>query len=92
MRGLIEQALLRQLAPISALVNDQGNILYLHGRTGLYLEPAPANPGSATSSRWRVKVCTAIWRGLCASLPNSGRSCVVLACASKPMATSAMST
>ena len=45
MRELTEQALLRQLAPTSALVNDQGDILYLHGRTGLYLEPAPGETG-----------------------------------------------
>ena len=45
MRELTEQALLRQLAPNSALVNDQGDIFYLHGRTGMYLEPAPGAPG-----------------------------------------------
>jgi two-component system, chemotaxis family, CheB/CheR fusion protein len=41
MRDITEQALLNQFAPISALVNEHGDILYLHGRTGLYLEPAP---------------------------------------------------
>ena len=45
MRELTEQALLRQLAPNGVLVNDQGDILYLHGRTGMYLEPAPGEPG-----------------------------------------------
>lgn len=45
MRELTEQALLRQLAPDGALVNDQGDIYYLHGRTGMYLEPAPGEPG-----------------------------------------------
>ncbi len=45
MRELTEQALLRQLAPNSALVNEQGDIFYLHGRTGMYLEPAPGEPG-----------------------------------------------
>ena len=45
MRELTEQALLRQLAPNSALVNDQGDILYQHGRTGMYLEPAAGEPG-----------------------------------------------
>ena len=45
MRELTEQALLRQLAPASALVNDQGDIHYLHGRTGMYLEPAPGETG-----------------------------------------------
>ena len=40
LRELAEQTLLQQLAPASALVNAQGDILYLHGRTGMYLEPA----------------------------------------------------
>jgi two-component system CheB/CheR fusion protein len=39
LRELTEQALLKQIAPSSALVNSQGDILYLHGRTGMYLEP-----------------------------------------------------
>ena len=41
LRELTEQALLQQIAPAGALVNAQGDILYLHGRTGMYLEPAP---------------------------------------------------
>ena len=45
LRGLMEQALLQQLAPASALVNGQGDILYLHGRTGLFLEPPQGEPG-----------------------------------------------
>ncbi|MEY3289185.1 MAG: hypothetical protein RLZZ419_1427 [Pseudomonadota bacterium] len=42
---LTEQTLLQQVAPPSALVNNQGDILYLHGRTGMYLEPAPGESG-----------------------------------------------
>ena len=45
LRELTEQALLQQLAPVAALVNGQGDILYLHGRTGLYLELAPGEAG-----------------------------------------------
>jgi two-component system CheB/CheR fusion protein len=45
LRELTEQALLQQLAPAGALVNGQGDILYLHGRTGMYLEPAPGESG-----------------------------------------------
>ena len=40
-RELTERALLQQYAPAGALVNGRGDILYLHGRTGQYLEPAP---------------------------------------------------
>jgi two-component system CheB/CheR fusion protein len=45
LRDLTEQALLQQIAPAAVLVNGQGDILYLHGRTGLYLEPAPGEAG-----------------------------------------------
>ena len=41
LRDLTEQALLRHLTPMAALVNGQGDIFYLHGRSGMYLEPAP---------------------------------------------------
>jgi len=41
LRELTEQALLQQAAQAGALVNGEGDILYLHGRTGAYLEPAP---------------------------------------------------
>jgi two-component system, chemotaxis family, CheB/CheR fusion protein len=45
LRELTEQAILQQLAPIAALVNGHGDILYLHGRAGLFLEPAPGDAG-----------------------------------------------
>ncbi len=45
LRELTEQALLQQLIQAGALVNGQGNILYLHGRTGMYLELAPGEAG-----------------------------------------------
>jgi two-component system CheB/CheR fusion protein len=45
LRELIEQMLLEHVAPAAALVNGQGDILYLHGRTGLFLEPAPGETG-----------------------------------------------
>jgi two-component system CheB/CheR fusion protein len=41
LRELTERALLQQYALAGALVNEGGDILYLHGRTGQYLEPAP---------------------------------------------------
>jgi two-component system CheB/CheR fusion protein len=44
-RELAEQSLLQQIAPAAALVSGNGDILYLHGRTGLYLEPAPGEAG-----------------------------------------------
>ena len=46
LRELVEQTLLLQLAPAGALVNGRGDILYLHGRTGRFLEPPPGETGS----------------------------------------------
>jgi len=40
LRELTERMFLRNLAPTGALINGNGDILYLHGRTGMYLEPA----------------------------------------------------
>jgi two-component system CheB/CheR fusion protein len=45
LRELTEQALLQQLAVVGALVNEKGDILYLHGRSGMYLEPAAGEAG-----------------------------------------------
>ena len=45
LQELTEQALLRQVAVVAALVNCQGDVLYLHGRSGMYLEPAPGEAG-----------------------------------------------
>jgi two-component system CheB/CheR fusion protein len=41
LRELTEQAMLAQLIPVGALVNAQGDIVYLHGRSGMFLEPSP---------------------------------------------------
>jgi two-component system CheB/CheR fusion protein len=38
LRELTEQALLQQIMSAGALINARGDILYLHGRTGMYLE------------------------------------------------------
>jgi two-component system CheB/CheR fusion protein len=45
LRELTEQALLQQIAPAGALVNSHGDILYLHGHSGMYLEPAQGEAG-----------------------------------------------
>jgi two-component system CheB/CheR fusion protein len=38
---LVDRILLESYAPPCAIVNEKGDILYIHGRTGKYLEPAP---------------------------------------------------
>ncbi len=45
LRELTEQALLQQVIAAGALVNGHGDILYLHGRTGLFLELASGETG-----------------------------------------------
>ena len=37
--------MLQYYAPVGVLVNQRGDILYIHGRTGMYLEPAPGEAG-----------------------------------------------
>jgi two-component system CheB/CheR fusion protein len=45
LREITERELLQQYAPVAVLVNEQGEMLYLHGRTGQYLEPATGESG-----------------------------------------------
>jgi two-component system CheB/CheR fusion protein len=45
LKELTEQELLLQLAPSAALINSVGEILYLQGATGMYLEPVEGEPG-----------------------------------------------
>ena len=45
LREMTEQTLLQQIGTTAVLVNSHGDILYLHGRTGMYLEPAPGEAG-----------------------------------------------
>ena len=45
LKEVTEQALLREIAPTAALVNARGDIFYLHGRVGAYLELQPGEVG-----------------------------------------------
>jgi two-component system, chemotaxis family, CheB/CheR fusion protein len=40
LQSLADQLLLQKYSPAAVLVNEQGDILYISGRTGKYLEPA----------------------------------------------------
>ena len=46
LRELTEQTLLQRFVPVGVLVNVQGDILYLHGHAGQYLEPAQGESGT----------------------------------------------
>jgi two-component system CheB/CheR fusion protein len=48
LQTLADQLVLERFAPPSVLVNDKGNILYVSGRTGKYLEPA------AGKANWNI--------------------------------------
>ena len=41
MSELIHQVLLDEFSPPAAIVDQNGEVVYIHGRTGKYLEPAP---------------------------------------------------
>jgi len=45
LREMTERTLLAQVIAAGALVNAHGDILYLHGRTGMFLEPSPGEAG-----------------------------------------------
>lgn len=45
LREATERALLAQVIAAAVLVNAQGDILYLHGRTGMFLELVPGEAG-----------------------------------------------
>jgi two-component system CheB/CheR fusion protein len=50
-REVAERSLLQYYTPTCAIVNERGEVLYFHGRTGKYLEPAP---GEATLNILRM--------------------------------------
>jgi two-component system CheB/CheR fusion protein len=67
LRELTERALLQQFAAAGALVSGSGEILYLHGRTGMYLEPSPGEAGSSNILKMareglRLELTTALHR------------------------------
>jgi two-component system CheB/CheR fusion protein len=62
---LAEKNLLVHYAPPSVVINETGVILYIHGRTGKYLEPAP---GEA-----RLSICEMAREGLKLELPSAIR-------------------
>lgn len=48
---IVERTLMQHYSPVGALVNERGDILYLVGRTGQYLEPSP---GEASMNLFRM--------------------------------------
>jgi chemotaxis methyl-accepting protein methylase len=50
LQSLADQVLLRQFSPAAVLVSEQGDIFYINGKTGKYLEPA------AGKANWNIFV------------------------------------
>ncbi|MGO4376799.1 chemotaxis protein CheB [Pseudoduganella sp. RAF19] len=48
LQSQVEQALLKKHSPAAVLLNAEGDILYIHGRTGAFLEPA------AGKANWNI--------------------------------------
>lgn len=42
--SIMDRVLLARFVPPSAVVSDRGDVVYIHGRTGAYLEPAAGQP------------------------------------------------
>ncbi len=68
MQALVDQLILKRYAPASVLVNNNGDILYISGRTGTYLEPA------AGKANWNVFAM--IREGLSYALNNAFQKAV----------------
>ena len=64
-QSLAEQALLQRFAPASVMVNEKGDILYITGKTGKYLEPV------AGKANWNIHVMAR--SGLQSELPGALR-------------------
>ena len=77
LRELTEQAILQQVGPAAALVNSQGVIFYLHGRTGMYLEPVH---GEASSQNILKMAREGLKRDLVMALHKVSRTKEVVRC------------
>ncbi|MFO7736759.1 MAG: chemotaxis protein CheB, partial [bacterium] len=64
-QALAEQTLLQRFAPASVMVNEKGDILYITGKTGKYLEPV------AGKANWNIHVMAR--PGLQTKLPGAFR-------------------
>jgi two-component system CheB/CheR fusion protein len=64
----IQRTLLNRFAPTSVVVNDKADIVYIHGRTGTYLEPTPGQP--------RHNVVDMAREGLQIEISSAVRECI----------------
>jgi len=67
-QSLTDQVLLQRFSPASVLVNNQGDIIYITGKTGKYLEPA------AGKANWNIHAMAR--EGLRHELPGAFRQAI----------------
>src|SRR5262249_25120897 len=65
MGALAEKILLSAFVPASVIVSERGELIYVHGRTGMFFEPAPGEPSQNVFNMAR--------EGLRAELPAAVR-------------------
>jgi two-component system CheB/CheR fusion protein len=65
---IAEQTILQRFSPASAMVNDKGDILFITGRTGKYLEPA--------AGKTNVNIYAMARDGLREALPGAFRKAI----------------
>jgi two-component system CheB/CheR fusion protein len=65
---LVEKLLLNNYAPACVVINEKSEVIYIHGRTGKYLEPASGVPSynilALARQGLRMKLATAIRKAL----------------------------
>ena len=76
LRETTEQAMLAQVIAAGASVNGAGDIHYLHGRTGMFLEPSPGEAGVNNILKMARE---GLRRELAASLSKAARALEVVA-------------
>ena len=72
LQSLADQVVLQHFAPAAVLVNGQGDIVYINGRTGKYLEPAAgkANWNIHVMARPGIRLPLAVALRQCAQQPS----------------------
>lgn len=68
-----EQALLQEFSPAAVLVNDQGDVVYINGRVGKYLEPASGKANWNIHVMARPTIRTQIAAALRQAIQDKGR-------------------
>ncbi|PKM68637.1 MAG: chemotaxis protein CheR [Firmicutes bacterium HGW-Firmicutes-2] len=69
LREITEQAILKDNSVSGILVNDNGDTLYIHGRTGMYLEPSQGEVGVSNILKMARE-------GLRRELKNALKNCI----------------